>query len=100
MHDSSWERMLAQGQIFAIFWAKQPLTSKNVQFILGGQCYARMGKSRGEGEPSLSRLCNAALVKAKTGLRLAQLVDGQLKESKSMKCMVTLSDIRSDKQHM
>jgi len=56
-----------------------------------------MYKSGEEGDPSFSRLRNAALVNVESGLRLARLADEQLKASKSMKCMSTLSDNRSDK---
>ncbi len=59
-----------------------------------------MQKSREEGEPSFSGLRNATLVKAETKPRVARLADGKLKESKSMKYMVKLSDIRSDEQCM
>ena len=82
------------------FWAKQPLTSKNAQFSHGVWWWAGMHKSREEGEPSFPRLCNVTLVKAEPGPRLAQLIDGKLKESKSMKCMATLSDKKSDKKWM
>jgi len=82
------------------FWAKQPLTYRNVQFSLGGQCWAKMCKSGEEGDPSFSRLRNLGLAKVETGPRLARLAIGQLKASKSMKCMVTPSDSRSDKQCM
>lgn len=59
-----------------------------------------MCKSREEGEPSFSRLPNGSLVKVETRPRLAQLADGKLKEGKSMKFMVTISDSRRDKQCM
>jgi len=84
MRNSSWEGLLAQGQICAISWAKYPFSSRNAQNSPGGQCWARKHKSGEEGEPSFPRLCNAALVKAKPEPRLARLNDGQLKASKLM----------------
>jgi len=59
-----------------------------------------MHKLGEEAEPSFSRLHNVALVKVETGSRLAQLADWQLKASKLMKCMVKVSDSRSDKRCM
>lgn len=97
MHGSSWERLLVQGQFCAIFWTKQPLTSRNAQFSPESHCWARLRKYGEEGEPSFSIVRNVSLVKAEIEPRLARLADGKLKESKSMKCMATLSDIRSDK---
>ena len=64
------------------------------------QIWARIRISGDEGEPSFPRLRNAALVKAKLRPRLARVADKQLKENKTIKCMATLSDSRSDWQCM
>lgn len=82
MPKSSWEGLPAYGQICAISWAKQPLSSRNVQNSPRCQCQEIMHKYKEEGEPSFPRLRNSALVKAEPGPRLAQFADGWLKESK------------------
>lgn len=82
MHNSRSEGLLAEGQICTISSAKLPLSSKNVQNILSGQCWSAMHKSRDEGESSFPRLRNATLVKGQGGTRLGQVTDGKLKETK------------------
>ena len=84
MCNSSWEGLLGLGQIYAISWAKHPLSSGNVENNPGGQCQVGMHKYGEEGESSFPRLHNATLVKAEPWPRLTRLADSPVKASKSM----------------
>lgn len=66
------------------FLGQQSLSLINVQNSLGGQCCEEMRISREEGRASFPRLCNVVSMKGESGLRLARLADGQLKENTKM----------------